>query len=100
MITSDCILWTVLLMIPIIQAVRLTDACNNMKKMGHELKSRPFGYQETQTSQLDSFLLYSTNLDMKAKIFFIPIKCSYTVIMLLLILILIPILGQINLIDI
>ena len=100
MITINSILWILLFMIPIIQAVRLTDTCNSIKKIGHELKSRPFGYQDTHASQLDSFLLYTSSLNMKAKIFFIPIQCSYTISILLIILILVPILGQLNVVNI
>lgn len=72
----NIILWITLLASPIIQGVRLTGACSSVKKLGHELRSRPFGYQDTPLEDLDSLLLYTSTLNMQARLFRIPVRAS------------------------
>ncbi|XP_067141139.1 uncharacterized protein [Centruroides vittatus] len=72
----NIILWISLLANPIIQGIRLTGACSSVKKLGHELRSRPFGYQDTPLQELDSLLLYTSTLNMQARLFRIPVRAS------------------------
>lgn len=41
--------------------------------MGHMIRIRPFGYQFVSQSDLDSFLLFASNLHLKASILKVPI---------------------------
>ena len=47
------------------QAARLSAACNSLRKLGHEIKVRPFGWQDEKEEELDSFLLFQSSLSMK-----------------------------------
>ncbi|XP_053207037.1 uncharacterized protein LOC128391213 [Panonychus citri] len=95
----SAILWIIILLIPMIQAVRLTGSCCMLRNLGHELKARPFGYQHTDESELNSLLAYTSSLDMMAKLFNLPIKSSSIVLIFTLILIGVPLLGQIGVIS-
>lgn len=92
--------WLSLFAVPLIQAVRLTSACRELQKIGHELRSRPFGYQEAQQQDLDSLLLYTTTLSMEAKILHVPIRSSCVVIVCVLILIVILMMGQLGFLNV
>ncbi|XP_076324070.1 uncharacterized protein LOC143232465 isoform X2 [Tachypleus tridentatus] len=69
-------LWIILVTFPIIQAARLTSSCWALKKLGHEIWIRPFGYQDTIQSDLDSVLLFTTSLKLRAKLFRTPVYGS------------------------
>ncbi|XP_076055700.1 gustatory receptor-like Holozoa isoform X2 [Oratosquilla oratoria] len=77
---SACILntlpWLLLLMVPLIMAAKVTSAYRKLSKVGSQLHARPFGYQQTTQQDLDSFLLYVSSLELRAKILFIPIRTS------------------------
>ncbi|GAB6018928.1 hypothetical protein CHUAL_000577 [Chamberlinius hualienensis] len=68
------IMWTSSFIFPLIQAARLTAACQCFKKLGLYLMSRPFGYQDESLSNLQPFLSYTTSLNLQAKLFRIPVK--------------------------
>jgi len=68
------IMWVLIFVFPLVQAARLSAACHCLKKLGQFLLTRPFGYMEMSQQQLDSFLLYTTSLNMQAKLFRVPIK--------------------------
>lgn len=95
----SAILWIAILLVPMIQAVRLTQSCRILRSLGHELKARPFGYQHTDESELNSLLQYTSSLSMVAKLFNLPIKSSSIVLIFSLIIIGVPLLGQINVIS-
>ena len=96
MVLISSLLWLTLLSVPVIQAVRLTNCCQDLRRIGHELRSRPFGYQDTSQEDLDSLLLFTSNIKMEAKMLNIPIRASGVVAILLMTTLLILFLGQIN----
>ena len=62
------------------QALTLTSACRELRNIGHELKSmyKPISIAtEGERDDLDSLLLYTSTLDMEAKLLQIPVKASY-----------------------
>lgn len=93
-------MWVALLLVPLIQGVRLTNVCKELKRIGHEIRSRPFGYQDTTRAELDSLLLYTTTLDMEAKIFHVPMRSSSLIMLFLASMVFLPLLGQINIISV
>lgn len=92
--------WFTLFMVPLVQAVRLTSVCSDLKKIGHELRARPFGYQDVSQSDLDSLLLYTTNLNMHARVIRIPVKSSCILIICILFLVVILMFGQLGLLNV
>lgn len=71
------LLWTVMTTIPFIYAARLSSACGTIKKLGLEVRNRPFGYQNASRDDLDSFLLFTSSFQPQAKLFRIPIYTPY-----------------------
>ncbi|KAK2157885.1 hypothetical protein LSH36_183g02042 [Paralvinella palmiformis] len=71
------IFWITIMILPVVQAARLSAACNSLRKVGHILRTKPFFYQNISNQELDSFLLYASSLNLRAKIFYIPVKTSY-----------------------
>lgn len=69
--------WFSIMVLPIFQAAKLTAACNSLRKIGHEIRVKPFVYQSVPDEELDSLLLYTSTLNMRAKIFLVPVKTSY-----------------------
>lgn len=96
MILISSLLWLSLLSVAVIQAVRLTNSCEDLRDIGHELRSRPFGYQDTPQEDLDSLLLFTSNTRLKAKMLNIPIRGSAVVSILVILMLVILFLGQIN----
>lgn len=92
--------WSSLFAVPIVQAIRLTAACTDLRKIGHEIRARPFGYQDTDQSDLDSLLLYTTNLSMEARILRVPVTSSCTLIIVIVFLIVILMFGQLGLLNV
>ncbi len=99
MVLTSSILWLSLLSVPVIQAVRLTNSCQNLRRIGHELRSRPFGYQDTSQDDLNSLLIYTSNIKMEAKMLSIPIRASGVLTILIITMFLILFLGQINVVK-
>lgn len=65
--------WFSLLLIPLVQASRLSSACNHVREVGLELMARPFGYANVPPSDLDTFLLFTSSLRMQAKLCALPV---------------------------
>lgn len=65
----NIILWVSISIVPFIQAVRLTSACENLKEVGQEVRVRPFVHSNTPRSELDSLLLYTSALNIGAKLY-------------------------------
>ena len=62
------------------QSLALTNACRELRNIGHELKSihKPLTIStDGERDDLDSLLLYTSTLDMDAKLLQIPVKASY-----------------------
>lgn len=94
------IFWASLFTVPLVQGIRLTNAGRDLRKIGHELRSRPFGYQDAAQEDLDSLLLYTTNLSLEAKILRVPIRSSCVLIICVLFLIIILMVGQLGVLNI
>lgn len=64
-------------LVPFVLAAQLTSAFRKLRHLGHELRIRPFVYQDTPGEDLDTILLYTSTLKMKSKLFAIPISRAY-----------------------
>ncbi|XP_022105051.1 uncharacterized protein LOC110986987 [Acanthaster planci] len=73
---TGAVVGVVFIAISLTQAGRVTAACNQLKRLGHEVRARPLGYHEMSRDALDSFLLYLTTLNIKARLCRIPISSS------------------------
>ncbi|CAH1799292.1 unnamed protein product [Owenia fusiformis] len=92
--------WFWIMSIPLLQAVLVTAACNSLRKLGHEVRARPFVYQDSDRDELDSFLMYTSTLNMRAKIFKIPMRSSYICGLVVLVCFVILVLFQLGVISI
>lgn len=88
------ILWTVAALAPFIMAAWLTSACSMLRNVGHEVRIRPFVYQDTPGEDLDTILLFTSTLKMKSKLFSVPITGHYLFLFITVIGILLLTLGQ------
>lgn len=75
-------LWILASLAPFIQAARLTSACEKTKRLGHEVRVRPFVYADTPREDLDAVLLFTSSLHMQAKLFQVPICGRYLCLLL------------------
>ncbi|XP_065841050.1 uncharacterized protein [Oscarella lobularis] len=73
----DFILWTAIALFPVIQAARVTSACQSPIKTALEIRTRPFQYQETKDAEFDSFITFLNAQNKKAKLFRIPVVSHY-----------------------
>ncbi|KAK9888755.1 hypothetical protein WA026_000980 [Henosepilachna vigintioctopunctata] len=60
------LLWFSIAIIPLVQAIRLTNACERLKEVGQAVRVRPFVHSGTPGSELDSVLLYTSSLKIHA----------------------------------
>ncbi|GFU00904.1 uncharacterized protein NPIL_597121 [Nephila pilipes] len=68
------ILWFVALLVPFIQAARLTRTGSKLKQISFEM--RVFGYQTSSMLELDSFVLFVTGASLRSKLFGVTIRSS------------------------
>ncbi|XP_066257199.1 uncharacterized protein GrlHz isoform X1 [Euwallacea similis] len=92
------ILWWFMAILPFIQAARLTIACDNVKTVGQEARTRPFAHQDTPLQELNSILIYTNSLKINARLFNLPINGKYTGITFAVMIIFFLVLGQSNII--
>lgn len=92
-----------LIIVNLKQALELTKACKMLRNIGYELKSMhtpsPVGSGGVEQAEIDSLFLYTSSLDMEAKILQIPIRASnisLLVIVLTFVLLLLAQFGHIN----
>ncbi|CAD7012408.1 unnamed protein product [Ceratitis capitata] len=90
----NVLLWLWLGVIPFVLAASVTHACQKAQSNGHHIRARPFVYHSTSTEDLNSTLLFSSSLQMSAKIFKMPIQPNYLCCTLLSISILVLTLGM------
>ncbi|XP_003741559.1 uncharacterized protein LOC100898501 [Galendromus occidentalis] len=62
------LVWGALLIIPLGQAARLTEACKGVKNLGRELRARPLVYQETSPQELDSLVIFTSSFDLTSEL--------------------------------
>ncbi|XP_044750273.1 uncharacterized protein LOC123310715 isoform X3 [Coccinella septempunctata] len=63
------LLWIFISTIPFVQAIRLTNACEMLKDVGHKVRIQPFVHSGTPIAELDSVLLFTSTLRIHAKLF-------------------------------
>nr|XP_023019498.1 uncharacterized protein LOC111508285 isoform X2 [Leptinotarsa decemlineata]XP_023019499.1 uncharacterized protein LOC111508285 isoform X2 [Leptinotarsa decemlineata] len=90
----NIILWIFMASVPFVQAARLSNSCEVLKTVGQEARTRPYVHQNTPTTELDSVLLYTSSLQISAKLFYIPITLRKLCFCLTVSSIVILILGQ------
>ncbi|RZC43109.1 uncharacterized protein BDFB_000804, partial [Asbolus verrucosus] len=73
----NVVLWIFLALAPFIQASRLSNECDILRNAGQEVRTRPFGHQDTPRHDLDSILLYTASLKLRARLFCVPITGKY-----------------------
>ncbi|XP_049522432.1 uncharacterized protein LOC119448724 [Dermacentor silvarum] len=69
----NVLVWLSLVLIPLVQASRLSSTCRHVRELGLELTARPFVYRDAPQSELDTFLLFTTSLRMQAKLCALPV---------------------------
>jgi len=97
-VLTSAFLWISLLSVPIFQAMRLSNYCHELRSIGIELRSRPFGYQDTPQDDLNCLLVFTSSLRMEAKMLYIPIRSSSILAILIAFIFTILFLGQAGLI--
>ena len=65
--------WLLILYVPLIQAMLITINTKRITHVGLFLKTRPFGYADTSQEDLNYFQLYTSHLNLRGKLFSIPI---------------------------
>jgi hypothetical protein len=70
------IYWSVLVIVPVIQAARLSAHCYSLTKMGSRIRISQQLYMDTPDHKLDSFLMFTSLLNLRAKLFYIPVRLS------------------------
>ncbi|XP_065887312.1 uncharacterized protein [Dysidea avara] len=70
----NLIQWSVLIALPVVQALRLTVTGNEIETLGQELRTRPFVYSDAAQLDLDSLVMYTSNLNMSAKLVNVPMR--------------------------
>ncbi|OWF55327.1 uncharacterized protein LOC110461386 [Mizuhopecten yessoensis] len=76
------LVWASMLICPLYQAAKVNSVCNGIKKIAVEM--RVFGYKGSSQLELDSFLGFVSQVQLKAKIFSIPVMPSYLISILVL----------------
>lgn len=62
---------------PFFMAASLTNACSSVRRNGHQIRIRPFVYHNTSAEDLNSMLIFSSTMDMSAKLFQMPMQSKY-----------------------
>lgn len=70
-------IWISAVVVPFVQAARLSNECRKTQSVGHELCVRPFLHQDTPQEDIDTLLMYASNLQLHAKLFHYPIVGKY-----------------------
>ncbi|XP_017769853.1 PREDICTED: uncharacterized protein LOC108557720 [Nicrophorus vespilloides] len=89
-------LWSFIALVPFVQAAKLTNVCEIIRGIGHEVRTRPFVHQSTPGHKLDSILLYCSSLRMNATLFGVPITIRYLGFFVTLCGVIILVLGQLH----
>ncbi|CAK1549880.1 unnamed protein product [Leptosia nina] len=88
------LLWISAVVVPFIQAARLSAECRRTQSIGHELCVRPFLHQDTSQEDITTVLAYATSLKLRAKLFCYPIAARYICLVLTFTLIILFALGM------
>lgn len=93
---------SILIFITLRHALRLTNACNNLRNIGHEIKSlnqNASNISDQDRAELDSLVLYTSSLHMEAKMLQIPVRASYLSLIMISITFILLLLAQFGLIN-
>jgi len=74
------VLWFVALIVPLIQAARLTRIGSKLRQISFE--TRVFGYQACTMTELDSFVLFVNGATLRSKLFGVTIRSSTVILTL------------------
>ncbi|KAL0894756.1 hypothetical protein ABMA27_013288 [Loxostege sticticalis] len=66
-------LWVSAVIVPFVQAARLSKECRQTQSVGHELCVRPFLHQDTAQEDIITVLMFASTLKLQAKLFHYPI---------------------------
>lgn len=77
-----------------LKGAALTEACMVARTSGHQIRIRPFVHHNTSAEDLNSVLLYSSSLQMSAKLFRMPIQGNYLFCVILILLVVILAMGM------
>ncbi|XP_065369809.1 uncharacterized protein GrlHz isoform X2 [Calliphora vicina] len=91
---TNVLLWLILGLLPFFTAASLTQVCQSVRSNGHQIRIRPFVYHNTSSEDLNSMLIFSSTLDMSAKLFRMPIQFNYICFAVLIISVVILTLGM------
>ncbi|XP_037042344.1 uncharacterized protein LOC119078748 isoform X1 [Bradysia coprophila] len=91
---GNILLWLVIAFYPFFQGAALTEACMVARTSGHQIRIRPFVHHNTSSEDLNSVLLYSSSLQMSAKLFRMPIQGNYLFCVILILLVVILAMGM------
>eukprot|EP00731_Ephydatia_muelleri_P011633 Em0006g527a len=69
----NALLWVAMIVFAFVQASRVTGAGLGLKRSGVIIRSRPLQYLTFQQSDLDSFVLYTQAVKLRAKLFGVPV---------------------------
>ncbi|CAH2104702.1 unnamed protein product [Euphydryas editha] len=87
-------LWISAVIVPFIQAARLSAECRRAQGVGHELSARPFLHRDTSAEDIGAVLAYATSLRLRAKLFHYPVAGRFVCLLLTLTLIVLFALGM------
>ncbi|XP_064291993.1 uncharacterized protein GrlHz [Plodia interpunctella] len=76
------LLWLSALIVPFVQAARLSAECRRTQSAGHELSVRPFLHQDTSPEDISAVLMYASTLKLRAKLFYYPVAGRYVCLIL------------------
>ncbi|XP_072936537.1 nucleolar protein 10 [Epargyreus clarus] len=76
------LLWISAVVVPFVQAARLSQECRRTQSVGHELCARPFLHQDTSHEDISTVLAYAATLKLHAKLFHYPIAGRYLCLLL------------------
>ncbi|PZC78778.1 hypothetical protein B5X24_HaOG217104 [Helicoverpa armigera] len=93
------LLWISAVVVPFVQAARLSKECRRTQSVGHELCVRPFLHQDTSQEDITSVLMYASTLRLHAKLFHYPIAGRYLCLVLTLTVIVLFSLGMCHLLQ-
>jgi hypothetical protein len=65
-----------LILLALFQATKLSSALKKVRDLGHLVRMRPFGYQNYEQADLDSFLLFVSTIKMDVRIVQIPLTTT------------------------
>ncbi|KAF9415061.1 hypothetical protein HW555_007217 [Spodoptera exigua] len=93
------LIWISAVIVPFVQAARLSKECRRTQSVGHELCVRPFLHQDTSQEDITSVLMYASTLRLHAKLFHYPIAGRYLCLVLTITVIVLFSLGMCHLLQ-